>query len=92
MAVDTGKVVFGSRKTQKLALAGKGKLIIVADNCPKKIKENLDYYAEISNINMIEYEGDGKVLGETNGKPFNIACMVIMEPGDSKILDICKTE
>ena len=48
MAVDTGKVEIGARKTEKIVKNGKGKMIIIANNCPKDIKDNIEYYSRFS--------------------------------------------
>jgi ribosomal protein L30E len=47
-AVKTGKVSFGSNVALQNAKTGKAKMIVLASNCPKDIKEQIEYYGEIS--------------------------------------------
>ncbi|WP_324735535.1 50S ribosomal protein L30e [Thermococcus sp. SY098] len=85
-ALETGKVVIGSNKTVKLAKIGGAKLIIVAKNAPKEVKEDIYYYAKLSNIPVYEYEGTSVELGTVLGKPFVVASLAIVDPGESNIL------
>ncbi|HIP74935.1 MAG TPA: 50S ribosomal protein L30e [Thermococcus paralvinellae] len=85
-ALETGKVVIGSNKTVKLAKVGGAKLIIVAKNAPKDIKDDIHYYAKLSNIPVYEYEGTSVDLGTLLGKPFVVASLAIVDPGESNIL------
>ncbi|WP_457753423.1 50S ribosomal protein L30e [Thermococcus sp.] len=85
-ALETGKVVIGSNKTVKLAKIGGAKLIIVAKNAPKEVKEDIYYYAKLSNIPVYEYEGTSVDLGTVLGKPFVVASLAIVDPGESNIL------
>ncbi|AHF79724.1 MULTISPECIES: 50S ribosomal protein L30e [Thermococcus] len=85
-ALETGKVVIGSNKTVKLAKIGGAKLIIVAKNAPKEVKDDIYYYAKLSNIPVYEYEGTSVDLGTLLGKPFVVASLAIVDPGESNIL------
>ncbi len=85
-ALETGKVVIGSNKTIKLAKIGGAKLIIVAKNAPKEVKDDIYYYAKLSNIPVYEYEGTSVDLGTVLGKPFVVASLAIVDPGESNIL------
>lgn len=85
-AFETGKVVIGSNETVRLAKTGGAKLIIIAKNAPKELKDDINYYAKLSNIPVYEFEGTSVELGTMLGKPFVIASLAIVEPGESKIL------
>ena len=85
-ALETGKVIIGSNETVRLAKVGGAKLIIVAKNAPKEIKDDINYYAKLSNIPVYEFEGTSVELGTMLGKPFVIASLAIVDPGESKIL------
>ncbi len=90
MVLKTGSVVIGSRNTIRLAKLGKAKLIIVAANAPPEIKKDLKYYARLSNIPVYEFPGTNMELGALCGKPFSIASMAIVDPGQSSILELVK--
>ena len=88
MAVDTGKVIFGTRESLRSALNGEGKLFIISDNCPKDIKADIEYYARLSNIKLLHFNGSNKDLSEACGKPYYVSVLTILEPGDSEILKV----
>jgi len=86
--VKTGKVLFGAKNTIKTAKIGKAKLIIVAANCPRSIREDIEHYCGLSNIPIIIYNGTSIDLGMACGKPFTISALTIRDPGDSDILKL----
>lgn len=88
VAVDTGDVILGSEKSIQSLKLGNGKLAVVADNSPDDIKDDVKYYAKLSNIPVYTYEGTSVELGSVCGKPFTVATLVIADPGDSTILEV----
>ena len=88
--VKTGKVLLGANNTIKTAKIGRGKLIIVAANCPRKIREAIEYYSRLSNISIITYNGTSIDLGVACGKPFMVSALTIRDPGDSEILKLAE--
>jgi len=88
LAVKTGKVSFGANSALQNAKTGKSKLILLASNCPKAIKDNIEYYGKISKVPVITYKGTSMDLAEVAGKLFIISALSIRESGDSDILKI----
>jgi large subunit ribosomal protein L30e len=91
LAVKTGKVSFGANSALQNAKTGKAKLIILASNCPKDIKDDVEYYGKISKVPVITYKGTSMDLAEVSGKLFIISALSIRESGDSDILKIIET-
>ena len=89
-AVDTGKVLFGTREAEKSLKNGSGKLIIIASNCPQLVREKLVSFAENGKTPHFAFQGTGLDLGSVCGKPFTVSAMVIEDEGKSKVLDIIK--
>lgn len=87
VAVDTGDVTLGSEKSIQYLKLGKGQLVVVAQNSPKEILEDVEYYANLSEIPFYIYEGTSVELGSVCGKPFTVATLMINDPGDSTILE-----
>jgi large subunit ribosomal protein L30e len=87
-AIKTGKVKIGSKETIKVARKGepKPKLIIIAKNCPAKIKNQL---MELK-LAIYEYPGQSTDLGMACGLPYTIAALAIMDPGESEILNLLR--
>lgn len=88
VAVKTGKVSFGANAALQNAKTGKAKIIILAANCPKDIKEQVEYYGKISKVPVITYKGAAMDLATVCNKPFIISALSIRETGDSEILKI----
>jgi len=92
MAVRTGKVLLGSKSTIKAAKLGKAKLIVVAENCPAHIRADVEYYARLSGIPVVEFKGTSWDLGQVCGKPFMVAALAVRDPGLSKIMELVGLE
>ncbi len=90
-AVKTGKVLFGANSAIQSAKMGKAKMIVIASNCPQKIREDLEYYCKLSNIPLLVYKGTSFDLGAACGKPFIVSALTIREPGTSDILKFVET-
>ncbi len=82
--VETGEVSFGSRSVSKKG--GKAKLIIISDNCPPKARDAADKTARP----VYTYNGTSLALGELCGKPFPVAAMAVMNPGQASITTLLK--
>jgi len=92
MAVRTGKVLLGSKSTIKAAKLGKAKVIVVAENCPAHIRADIEYYARLSGIPVVEFKGSSWDLGHVCGKPFMVAALAVKDPGLSKIMELVEGE
>ena len=79
--IRTGKVVLGSKSAIKLTKLGKAKAVIIARNAPKNLRSDVEYYAKLSNIPIIEYPGTNMELGAVCGKPFSVAMLTILDLG-----------
>ena len=91
-SVKTGKVMFGANNAVKNAKLGRGKLIIVASNCPSDVVEDVTYYSMLSDVPVVIYKGSSIDLGMRCGKSFMISALTIREPGDSDILKAIREE
>jgi large subunit ribosomal protein L30e len=85
-AVKTGKVSLGANSAIQNAKTKKAKLIILAANCPKDTREDIEYYCKLSKVPLITHKGSSMDLAAVCGKPFTISALSIREPGDSEIL------
>jgi len=89
--VKTGKVSFGANTALQNAKTGKAKMIVLAANCPKNIKEQVEYYGKISKVPIMTYKGTSIDLATVCNKLFIISAMSIRETGDSEILKLIKS-
>ena len=91
-AVKTGKVSFGTNSALQNAKTGKAKMIVLAANCPKDIKEQVEYYGPISKVPIMTYKGTSMDLAAVCNKLFIISALSIRETGDSEILKLTEKE
>jgi large subunit ribosomal protein L30e len=87
-AVKTGKVSFGANAAIQSAKTGKAKMIILAANCPKDIKEQIEYYGKLSKVPVMTHKGASMDLAAVCNKLFIISALSIRETGDSEILKV----
>jgi large subunit ribosomal protein L30e len=90
-AVKTGKVSFGANTALQNAKTGKAKMIILAANCPKNIKEQVEYYGKISKVPVMTYKSNAIDLATVCNKLFVISALSIRETGDSEILKLIES-
>jgi large subunit ribosomal protein L30e len=81
-SIRTGNVMLGSNRTVEAGLDGKAKLIVFALDCPEDVRMKL----ETLDLPVYSYQGKGKDLGSACGKPFSVAALAVIEPGDSEIM------
>jgi large subunit ribosomal protein L30e len=89
--VKTGKVLFGSNNAVKSVKTGRAKLILLAANCSKRIRADIEYYSKISAIPVVIYNGTSIDLGAVCGKLFTVSALTVRDPGDSDILKLTET-
>lgn len=85
-SIRTGNVVLGSNQTVQSGADGQAKLIIYAEDCPNSVKFKLDRLE----VPVYRYQGSGKDLGAACGKPFSVATLAIIEPGDSEVMALLR--
>lgn len=90
-AVKTGKVSLGSSSAVQNAQTGKAKLIILAANCPRETRDDIERYSKLSKLPVITYKGSSLDLAAACGKPFSVSALSIREPGDSEILKLTES-
>ncbi|MFQ6135949.1 MAG: 50S ribosomal protein L30e [Candidatus Hydrothermarchaeales archaeon] len=89
-AVDTGDVILGTKRSLAAIIDKKAKLVIVASNCPKELKEDLMHYAKLSKVHIHEFVGSNVDLGAVCGKPFVVSMLAVVDPGDSEVFELAR--
>ncbi len=90
LAVESGKVGFGSKKGVKDILMGNIKLAVFASNVPVSLAEDVERFGEISEIPLVVFPGTSVELGAICGKPFPVSVLAVYEEGVSNILEFGK--
>lgn len=90
IAARTGNNSFGAKNAIKNAKVGKAKLIVITENCPKNLFEDIVYYCKLSGIPFVIYRGTNLALGKICGKPFMVSALSIRYLGNSDILKVAE--
>ena len=90
LAVESGKVEFGSKKGISASLSGGPKLFVVAVNAPLEIKGKVESQAKLSEIPVITYPGSSMELGSVCGRPFPVSVLSVYDAGTSNIMELAK--
>ena len=71
------KVVIGFNSVIKILKKDKPQMIVLANNIPEENKKMIIHNAQISNVEIKEYQNDSVNLGLLCGKPFPISTLAI---------------
>jgi len=63
-------------------------LTILSSTCPDEVEEEIRRYAEEENVPLYFYPGDSEELGLALGKPFLVSVLAVIDPGDSRVLEL----
>ena len=83
----TGKTTLGVKQAIKSAKLGDAQVIVIAANAPKEYKEDIEYYAKLSETPIIYYPRTSYDLGVVIGRPHLTAFITVYDSGDSDILE-----
>ena len=98
LVMRSGKATLGTKSTLKSIRNGKAKLVFISSNCPPLRKSLIQYYAMLAKINTYLFPGSNTDLGKSEwgsilnflgtacGKFHGVACLAIIDAGDSDIL------
>lgn len=89
-AVDTGKVLFGVRQSERSVLKGVAELIVISDNAPQRVRDRIKRLCSVGSVPVLEFRGSGLTLGGACGKPFVVSVLCIEKPGKSRVMDALK--
>ncbi|MDY6964959.1 MAG: 50S ribosomal protein L30e [Halobacteriota archaeon] len=87
-AIRTGEVLLGSNETVDSVKNKKAKLVILASNSPASVEKAI----EGEDVPVFEYPGGSGDLGSACGKPFSVAALAVIDPGESEILSLKGTQ
>lgn len=72
-ALKNKNLVIGTKRTLKLLKNDKLKKILLASNCDEDIKQEIEKYAKISGVEVIQLDLPNDELGARCKKPFSIS-------------------
>lgn len=77
-SLKSGKAILGYRESIKFLKLNKPKFVIIAENTPKEMKDDIYYVVDDKNKIKI-FNGTSIELGTLCGKPFPVTTIVIKE-------------
>jgi len=90
LVTKSGKYRLGIAQTLKSLRAGEAKLVIFASNIAPAQRSMIEYYAMLSQCDILPFEGDNVDLGTAAGKYFRSSVISIIDAGESEILQMIK--
>jgi len=90
VAYKTGKIIYGKNQILKHLRQNSFKMLVIANNCPKELEDQLNYYNSLmkDSIYIHRYFGSSWDLGLAFAKPYMISVFGIIDPGDSDLLSL----
>lgn len=88
--VKKGDVSLGGKSVVNALLTQSPKLVVVSDNCPWNLHEDIVYYSWLSDTSVIQVDVPSLELGSICGKPYPVSALAVMDAGDSSIMDNIK--
>ena len=76
-AVKSNKVIIGYNESVNYIKTNTPKMIIVANNLPVSIGQELEHNAKVSKIKFEAFDGTSRELGIVCGKPFPVTTIII---------------
>jgi len=73
------KLLLGTDRTLKALRNGTLKKIYFASNVDKKVKEDVEYYKELSDFEVVELKENNVDLGTICKKPFSISVIGLIK-------------
>ena len=81
-AIKTGDVRIGSRQVLRACEKGEARLLVLSHNCPSQVREAVAKY----DVSQYIYPGGSVELGPACGKPFLVAAIAVVNPGESAVM------
>ena len=75
----TDKLIIGKEKTMKALSKGLVKKVLLAKNAPQDLKEDIDYYKELSDVSVENTTLSNEELGTLCKKSFSISVLAILK-------------
>ncbi len=73
------KLILGTDRTLKAMRNGNLKRIYLASNADSKVKEDIEYYKEMSDFEVVELKENNIDLGTICKKPFSISIIGLVK-------------
>lgn len=76
-ALKTSNAILGYRRSIKFIKINRPKLVVMSDNVPEQIRNEMEHIAKLSGLKLEVYDGNSRDLGIVCGKPFPVSVLTI---------------
>jgi large subunit ribosomal protein L30e len=83
--VKSGRAFYGANQAMKAVKTGRVVALVLSNNCPKELRKNLEGYATLSSVPVLNYAGSNRDLGVACHKPFAISALVVREIPEAEL-------
>ncbi len=84
-AAKSGRVFYGEKEAMSAILLGRVAAVIVADNCPRAMREEIEKQSGFSSIPVLSFRGTSMDLGTACRKPFGISVLAVREIPETEL-------
>lgn len=89
-ALESGEIIFGSKKAVESLLNREPKMIVLSKDCPRDSVEMLSYYCRIAEVPLVRTKENSVDLGSGLGRSHPISTITVLDEGESAILEASK--
>lgn len=73
----TNKLILGTEKTLKNLQLGNAVKVFLSSNCPEQVRKDIEYYAKLVNVPVIQLKHPNDELGTLCKKPYPVSIISI---------------
>ena len=74
-----GNILIGTNNVIKNLKLGKLKKVYLTSNCPSDVKEDIEYYASLQKLDVVQLQIPNNALGTICKKPFSISVLGVIK-------------
>ena len=78
-AVKSNRIFYGTREALSAIRLGRAVAVVVAENCPRDVRDEIEKESGFSSIPVFPFKGTSRDLGTACRKPFRISVLTVRE-------------
>lgn len=87
LAVDSGETTLGINGVKASIRSNTAKVVVVAVPNKQEFLQDLVHLCKLSGTTLLQFKGTSTELGAVCGKPYSVAALSVISPGNSNILN-----
>ncbi len=74
-----GKLTLGTEKTLKILRLGNAEKIFLSSNCPEIVRKDIEYYAKLAKVPLVQLKQPNDELGTLCKKPYPVSVLSVSQ-------------